>query len=278
MAERILFPQWRDSHEPTKYPFADDATLRNGDGDVIDPAVFLDGTLYPIGGRERMYLSQVEVTSDSATITIGDAGNSNRAAGSFNILDPPDRVKLVDSFGRPAGMFVSTPDRLAIFQSWMVGLHAFEVEGTEFAATVCVPTPEIGLRGILLEDGSLFTGDIWLVGDDGVVLSAEKATADPVECGGQQQTFDVIRVDIVGDPLFRRRLCTNANLFETPRFIRSVTVTDEEGNSFTCVPDDLGNIVFTVGSNLTDEPILRVRTIASGLRIEAVGEQLEGGV
>lgn len=261
MPQAIRHPEWRRYHETTKYPFADEATLTNASGLFIPEGLFLDATLYPIGGLPALYLSRVVVTNEVATIVIGDQNNEILARAAVNIIEPPANVVLSDSLGRPAGVLVSEPRRLATLQSWPLGTHEFSLDSTEFVARVCIPTPEVGVRGILLDDGSFFTGDVWIVGDDGVVVSSEQV--------GEEQH---IRVDVVGDPLFRRRLC--AAVFHTPNFLKTVTVR-HRCDSIVCGPDTGGDFKITVGDQDAPDPILRIRAIPEGLVFEAVGEQLE---
>lgn len=269
---RHLHPEWRESHETTNYPFADGATLRNAAGYFIPEVTFLDAILYPIGGLVGLYLSKIDVQHESATLYVGDSRNTERCYGEFNLLSPPDSVVLADAYGRPAGMLVSEPERLAIFQSWAAELHVFEVEQTEFVADVCVPTPEIGVRGFVLEDGSVFTEDVWMLGDDGIVLSlSEEVTAMP-GCVGDEQTRQMIRVDAVGDVLFRRKLCQE--LFTTPRFLQTITVRNQ-CLDFVCEPGSDGDFKLTVAHQDSSDTVLRVRTVTEGLIIETVGERLK---
>lgn len=269
---RRLHPEWRESHEATAYPFADGATLRNTVGDFIPEVTFLDAILYPIGGLVGMYLSKIDVQHESATLYVGDSRNTERCYGEFSLLSPPDSVVLADAYGRPAGMLVSEPDRLAIFQSWTAKLHVFEVEQTEFVADVCVPTPEIGVRGFVLEDGSVFTEDVWMVGDDGIVLSSSEGTVVRPGCVGIEQVQQVIRVDAVGDVLFRRKLCQD--LFTTPRFLRTITVRNQ-CLDFVCEPGPDGDFKITVAHQDAADTVLRVRITSKGLIIETAGERLE---
>jgi hypothetical protein len=273
MAERILHPEWRDENETTKYPFGSNASLTNGT-DVILEGIFLDAILYPIGGSVRLFMPLVTVAHNQVTLSIGDDVNGILATGSFDLVSPPDRVTFQDAFGRPAGVLVSEPNRLAIFQSWAIGEHSFGQSDTEFAATVVVPTPEIGLRGVQLEDGSLFTGEIWMVGDDGIVLQAEDLQVPSPVCGDPAIDVAVIRVDAIGDPLFRRRLCTDDNLFVTPRFVKTITI-DDGRQRVRCGPDEAGDFKLTVNNDLAEDTVLRIRPTEAGIVIEAEGSGLE---
>lgn len=267
---RVIHPEWRDYHETTKYPFADAATLSNDEGDFIGESIFLDAVFYPVGGTERMYLSKVTITNDQATLFIGDENTDELASATFNLVTPPSEMKFIDVAKRPAGLIVSEPNRLATFQSWSLGDHSFSVGETEFAARVAIPTPEIGLRGIILEDGSVFTDDIWIVGDDGVVVRRETVLVEKEGFTSDTELQEVIRIDIVGDSLFRRRLC--ANVFSTPRFLK--TITFKHGvEEITCGPDELGDLKISVGSQDVADTTLRIRAVDDSIVFESVGEK-----
>lgn len=271
MAARILHPEWRESHETTKYPFSDSATLSNG-SQIIPETVFLDAIIHPIGGRERMYLTKLVLTHETCAIYIGDVGDKERASASFTLLDPPDELPLSDAYGRPAGLLVSSSTRLAVFQAFPVGTHEFTVAQTEFLADVCVPTPEIGFRGFVLADGSVFAEDIWIVAEEGFVLTPDKSSPAGPACLVDPEAEQVLQLNVVGDPLFRRRLCEG--IFEAPRFLQRITV-QNQGASFTCQPTGNGDFKLTTGRQDATAPVLRVRNVPEGLLVEAVGEKLK---
>jgi len=265
--ERILFPEWRKQNETTKYPFSEVATLTNRQGKIILEGIFIDANLYPIGGRVGLYLTKIIVTHSTVTLYIGNEGNTELCTTSFSILNPPTSLDLVDTYSRPAGFLVSATDRLSAFQTLGIGTHIFERNHTEFAATVCVPTPEIGIRGFLLDDGTLLTGDVWLIGTDGVVL--RKTTIEQDTGYGSTVTRDVIRVDIVGDPLYRRRLCDPQALFNTVNPVRSMRFISDN-LTFECAPST-GNISIGVNNAAATDTILRITNTESGIKIGAAG-------
>ena len=252
MAERILFPEFRDELAPTKYPFRDGASLTSNTAQTIDPDTFLDASLYPIGSVDGMFIAQIEVAIRNVTITLGDRISLNLATAEFAQTTPPTLLRFTDDVGRPAGVLVSAPLRLARFGAWSTAIHTFARPDTQFVASVSVPTPEIGVRGILTENDELFTGDIWLVGDNGVVLRDDAGD---------------IRVDIVGDPLFVRQVCEELGRFNPPRFIKTING---------CLPDDQGNFNLTVGDHEATRTVVRIYPTDNGLTIEAVGQTNEG--
>lgn len=269
MADTILFPEWRKQNETTKYPFSDRATLENVDGRRIVNGTFIDAALYPTGVAAGLYLSQVVITHQTATLTLGVPGSPAVATGSFELVSQASDIIFTDASGRPAGLLISEPQRLSIFQTWGVGTYEFLPAEAEFAATVCFPTPEVGVRGILLDDGSLMTGDVWLVGSDGVVLRVAHETL-PASRGKPERTVQVIRVDVVGDPLFRRRLCQPTNLFTTPRFIKTIRI-EGPNQTFECSPDQFGDLKIAVNNDLADDTVLRITPVPNGLKVSAVG-------
>jgi hypothetical protein len=264
--QRIRHPEFRREFAETPYPFADGASLSNG-ADTIPDGTFLDLSYYPIGGREGAYLAAVARTLTTVTLTFGDAGSPARATGSFDVTATPSVFALTDTYGRPAGVVVSETARLAVFGSWAPAVHAFTATQTPLAASCCIPTPEAGLRGVQLEDGSVLNNEVWLVGDDGVALTVNGPYTDP----GLDATpcYD-IRVDVVGDPLFRRKVCTPTSHFATPIFVRKLHVVGGP-QEFDLYPDVYGRVVVTANNAEKADSVLRVRTTHGGIIVEAAG-------
>lgn len=249
--ERRLFPDFRDENEPSRYPFADGATLKTTDGRyTIGVDTFLDASIYAVGMLESAYVSEIVVAPRLITIHVGDATTARRCFAEFDPFgDDVYQLQLTDSLGRDCGVLVSEPTRLAVFSTWSVGSHTFAQAATALVASCVLPLPEIGVRGILTEKGELLTGDVWMIGDNGVVLRQEDGR---------------IRVDIVGDPLFVRKACVPVSDYKPPRVLRTLN---------NCGPDAYGNTNLTVSDEFAENTILRIYPDGSGLRIEAVGKQ-----
>lgn len=254
MPSDIQGAQFRDEQSASRYPFADTATLVDDLGNVLPADLFADATLYPIGGVEGVYLSQLSVAVDGQiTLGIGDVNTALMASVTFDpLIDAP--LLLLDLSGRPAGVIVLDPLQAIELQGWQLGTYTFSQEATEFVAACVIPTPEIGVRGLQSPDGYVATGDVWLIGENGVVL---------------REVDGYIRIDIVGDPLFRRRLCESLDLFVTPAFVKTINGIG---------PNQYGSFNFMVVDEVSGDTLLRLSPVNDNqLRITAIGQLAETG-
>lgn len=268
----IRYPEFRDELEFTNYPFSDAANLTNDAGEFLQQDMFLDASFYVLGATSRLYLSSIDIAHESCTLTLGDAQTAEIASGEFSLLDPPDSVRFLSPHGQPAELLISTASKLGILAGWTLGKHTFRLGQTEFAASVCLPVPMSGLTGFLLASGDALTGDVWLVGEDGIILSHQEIEIPQIN--GTSVFHEVVRVDVIGDPLFRRRLCEVPTFFVTPKFIRRLIIR-HGSRQFVAVPDVYGDIQLGVGNLLANDTILRFRAVPEGLIIEALGTPLE---
>ena len=249
----LHIPEFFDQYEFTKYPFMDTATLISTDGQALDHDIFVDAILYPIGVTDTLHISSIVVAARAVQINIADSLQRVKCSTVFDPLFAPQLLQLVDQYGRPAGALISTSLKLARLTAWQTVTHTFIPAATTFVPSVTIPTPEVGVRGILTTSGDLFVGDFLLVGDNGVVV--------------REETPGCIRIDIVGNPLFRRQLCTPVELFTTPRFVKTING---------CPPDQYGNFNLTVGDHADDSTILRIYSTNTGLVIGAAGANTKG--
>lgn len=256
-AARILFPQFRDEQSDSRYPFADRATLISQERKLeIGRDTFIDAAIHVIGGAPRAYISSIVVTPTLITINVGDTSNRNTATAAFNPLAVPadGALELVDGYNRPAGMLLSSALALATFSAWPNETHTFRIADTEFVASVVIPANEPGVRALVGADNVPLTGDIWLVGDHGVVLRAPDA--------------HTIRVDVVGEPLFQRVVCEPVSRFQPKTFLKTITV-----NGVTCGPDEYGNFAFTATGHGASDTILRIYYQDGTIKIDTVGKK-----
>jgi len=241
MALGVRFHDWRDTNSRRKYPFADHVPASNGTLDIPDD-LFVDGRLYPIGGNEQLYLSRITKDTNEITFAIRATGTDELATASFELTDIPENGQLAffDTYGRPAGVLVSSKTALQSFSGVNVGVYTFLLSQTEFAAAVNVPQPEAGVRGFILPSGELVTGNVWLVGEDGVVIRRDGSD---------------LRIDVIGDPFANRKLCAESDANEELPALRPYCPI-KTLNGIT--PDGKGNFQLIVGSNQSLTPILRI--------------------
>lgn len=253
--QREYGQEWRDEVKPTKYPFTDESSLTTSDNLLFDQTSVYDASFYILGWSSRLYITSIEVYSDPnkvAKINIGDASTPKAAWAIIDPLDIQEVIRFEDKMGRSAGLMVVDPIALAFIQTWGIGVHNMRANA-EFAPTVVTPMPSNYVTAIKDSEGNHVDGDVWLIGENGVVLRTEGNN---------------IRVDIVGDPLFKRREYENVNDFPTPRFIK--TIND-------IPPDDNGDFKIVVGNFLASDTILRLYPDPSlpGIRVELVGQDLQ---
>lgn len=278
---KIVFGDWRDDNEQRKYPFADDATLV-GDTLTIPAALFLDGRLYPIGGNEDLFLSQISRSGSIITFTISAAGPGELATAQYDVTDIPESGELAfyDVYGRPAGMLLATETTLEAFSGLNTGEYDFIITQTRFATAVVVPQSEAGVRGFILPSGETVFGDVWIVGEDGVVVRKDDDGS--------------LRVDLIGDPFAARKECEDEEISDEDVEVLQPYCPLETINGIPA--DDLGNYKLLVGSNESLSTLLRIVPVVdqaddvakhlggasslkfASLKIETLGERRTEGV
>jgi hypothetical protein len=264
----IRHPEFIESLENTNYPFVPTAALSNGEDSFLE-GTFLDAHLYAPAGASRYYLSQVDVTAAAITLTIGDSADVARLTGVVTLPLTDNIVRLTDQHNRPGGLLVSEASRLSLLAAWGVGEHRFTRNQTEFCVTCQVPVSNPGVTGIRLASGEILTGKIWLVGEDGVILSTENATTSSGE------VVEMIRTDVVGDPLFLQRLCNPEDLFNPLNPIRIIRIVNDT-YTYDCEPDEHGNFNVQMNDSLAADAALRIRTTPEGIVVTVEGSTPEG--
>ena len=117
--------------------------------------------------------------------------------------------------------------------------YEFTYKATSFVPRCITQLNDMGITSIGTESEAL-EGDIWLVGKQGIIL---------------RYVDDAIRVDIVGEPLFK----FEDENFDPPTFVQTINGMES---------DEYGNFKITV---LDPKDILRVENSADGITIYAAG-------
>ena len=244
--------EWRDSTKPTKYPFTDSAELSASTGRYIDHTSIYDASFYIVNWVSRLYITSIIISSAASkivTINIGDAENLIIASAELPASNIPSEIFFTDTSGRPAGIMIVDPIAFSFIQTWDIGEHIFE-NTAEFVPFVIMHMPSNGVSSFKDGSNNIVSGEVWLVGENGVVVRTEGKN---------------IRVDVVGDPLFKRRVDSS---FITPRFIKTINGIP---------PNEFGDFKIVSGSYMAGDTILRVypEPDVPGIRIELVGQSLE---
>lgn len=250
---RIIFPQFRDEQNDSRYPFKDTATLNSDDALNIGRNTFIDTVIHAINSIQGAHISSIVVDTQTVTIWIGDGSTTKVCKATYPVVGATEitELPLVDNYGRPAGLFVVDSVEISKFAGWPQGEHKFRPAATEFVSTVVIPAQEPGVRAVFPPTKELMTDDIWLIGDQGVVIRAEGNTT--------------IRVDITGEPLFKRFLCGPLNKFTPPRFIKTING---------CPPDIYGNFVLTATNLIAQDAALRVYPENNTIKIDLLGAKV----
>ncbi len=266
--ERQFNFQWREEQRAGNYPFADGCSLLTTELLDVGSDTFVDAHLYPIGADARLRITSIVVASDLVTIFVGTDAVPATCSGVFDPLAPPEIVRLLDTLGRPAGVLVADELSLSRFQSWDKKTHNFTSQAAEFVASVCCPAPEVGVRALATVDGDLLTGEVWIVGENGLVVREDPDESIP--------GATLLRIDIVGDPLFQRKLCNgvasnpggDVPLFQTPHILR--TINHQPAGQY-------GHYLLAVGRNVSLDPILRIQNDGDSLHVYLVGQLTQNG-
>ena len=243
---KIVFGDWRDDNQQRRYPFADDATLI-GDDLTIPESLFIDGRLYPIGGNEDLFLSRITRDGSVITFAVTATGAGELATGSYDVTDIPSTGEIAfhDVYDRPAGMLLATETSLEAFSGLNSGTYEFLSAQARFAAAVVVPQPPVGVRGFVLPSGETIFGDVWIAGEDGVVVRKDDDGS--------------LRIDLIGDPFAARKLCEDEEISDEDIEVLQPYCPVETINGIPA--NELGNYRLFVGSNESLSNILRIRPI-----------------
>lgn len=229
---RIAHPSYRDDNQPSDYPFVDGSSLSSSQGFTLPRATFFDAVIHPVGRNLPQRLSKITISDLTATLTLADDSGVS-CTGVVDLAAPDGVVGLTDSAGRPAGLLLADPTQLALLQSWSAGVHNFDA-AAQFVASVVIPDASNYVTGILADGSDPLTGDVWIVGEQGVIVTEEDGA---------------IRVDIVGDPLFKRSLCDETTQFVTTNYLKTINGIP---------PDAYGRLNLIPSQTLTQRPALRI--------------------
>jgi hypothetical protein len=162
----ILLGEYRNKHSRRKYPFADDATLADNDGQTLPTDFLVDAFLYPIDLIGQPYLSQVDLNDKLLTFSDSETGAALGYA-EFENTSASAQVYENGPHQRQIGVLVFGDGLASLFRGRDV--RTFSEASTALCPTVYIPLNQSGVRGIELDDGTLITGPVVFEGQDGIV-------------------------------------------------------------------------------------------------------------
>jgi hypothetical protein len=177
--------EWRNINRERDYPFSAGATRQPTTGIRIPTDAFLDAVFYPIDLDGELYLSSVDRMAGS--MAVSDASGV-RGTGEL----AGDVVTFFDDFMRPVGTMVLGPGFDSLSATTVATLEA-----TRFAAACVFPQNQVGVRALLLPDGTIVTGDVTLAGEDGIRVDTsveDGKTVIRIMAVGVQSTEDCIEL------------------------------------------------------------------------------------
>lgn len=234
----VIFPEYRDQFKSTKYPFADTATLTSVNRDFVFPQdIFCDASVYIPGATAPIYISELNINSSGSYLTITDYSKKYTATGKIEPLS--DKIELYNPRNNQVGIIVATKD-LSYFTSAPKGEYSFVAKDTSLAPRCTIYLKDTGVTSVGVDGGEQLEGDVWICGRDGVIV---------------RYVNEQIRVDIVGEPLFKRE----DPKFRPPTFVQ--TINDMSADRY-------GN--FNISPETVDD-IIRVTTTPNGITISAAG-------
>ena len=212
---------------------------------------------YP-GVGSAVYVTRITLAIDSVTIVLADDAHGDICTGTARGTDTA--VTLTDLYGRDVGMLIVDATYLAALGKPPAVLE-FAPDALPLAAACVVPQPQLVVGGIADAWANLVTGNVWLVGERGVVLAVDAGT-------------NTITVHIIGDRRAEQAACVDkGGTYVQPRFVKRITVLYEGVAEGVAEPNPLTGGITIVPNSLTSaDSVLRINNPApSTLEISAIG-------
>lgn len=237
-------PSWRDETAVSRYPFEDDATLVATDDRTVSVpnGLIVDAALYPTFDPVGLY--RIRVTEDGeVTLVFASDSGATTAEATFT---PGQNLADVYESDRVAGVLVLGDEWEKYTAGWKAGVRRFDQRRNLLVPSAVQSVSTAGIEGIT--DGLLTAaGELWLIGENGVAVRPMSDTE--------------VRIDVTGDPLFRRRKCEPTDAFVTPSFVKTIN-----GQP----PDDYGQFLVTTGDA---HSVLRILPADGGLKVDVAGRR-----
>jgi hypothetical protein len=166
---KIYGPTWADSLRDLQYPFAIPGPIRAEDGTVLDPDVITDIAVFVSATATKVLLYDVVVVQ-GAQATFRFADTTGTTVGSVVVTpgDTSGRVG-VELSGVNTGFMTFDVTAMRGLLNWSSATYGFRAE---LVPHVLVFSDPAWRRGVVLPDGTVLTGEIWLIGAGGIQFEA----------------------------------------------------------------------------------------------------------
>ena len=162
----ILYPEYNNQNSQRNYPFDDSATLLDTAGVSLPCDFIVDINLFVFKASGIPYIKSINIPEGRIII-----GGDNSTIYGFADMDGSNSAIIYDSedYMRQVGIVVFGAG-MPLFN--VVIPHTYTNQGTPLAVSAWFELNQIGVRGFLLEDGTLITGDVVFEGRHGINVTS----------------------------------------------------------------------------------------------------------
>lgn len=231
-----FFTEYGNQNQFRRYPFLDDSSLKDADGKELPTGFIVDASLYPLDVEGPVYLKTVD--SARGVLEFADADGHVFGAAQWATGDTFADVFETEGYGRCIGIVSLGPDADSVYADKRV--RVFMPNAATLCPIAAYPVHQGGVRGFLLPDGSLVTGDVVFEGENGV-----RVTSYVTDTG-----VNTLRFDIIGEAPPDTDNCATAEIGPP---ITTIAIEQALGSAIVVSEYDVGVLALTYpGKSLTE--------------------------
>jgi hypothetical protein len=164
---RIVNRQYRDNLQLTRYPFQGTEPLITTSGAQVPDQLFLDLAIMVTEETVAVALTQIVVASATAIASFSDNNGTVVAIANLSTVDGQGQVVLMKG-SLQVGYALVSLNAVTIVNGWPAGTYTLDAPILSHLLVISDPA---WLAGYLLPDGTVLTGDVYLVADHGLWLN-----------------------------------------------------------------------------------------------------------
>lgn len=175
---RVLNQQWEDSLRGERYPFEGTGQITTTTGRILDDDAILDLNLMVSQDTSEVFLSSITVTDTAVlrfTLSDGTLAGTLTVTSTVTESEPVLRGDLVVGYAR------LNPDVAKMILTWQQREHS--IVDVQIIPHLLIVSDVRWQPGLELPDGTILTGDIYLVADIDLWLE-RTATGARLHCSG----------------------------------------------------------------------------------------------